>query len=190
MELRPQRAPAGVGVGDAGDEALDERDVRVEQGEAVVLLDQEQRVHAAGDRVVDQRADLGAGRSEPLQPRAQQGDDVVGVERPDQRERRDEVGVLVLRLGHQLAEPRVQLGTAGVRDRVRRPLGPLARAAALLLSDQPAAGQLLEHHVERTVREADAPRVAVGLQRAAELVRVHGLPREVREHAEGEHVPA
>ena len=82
MELGPERVPACLRVRDAVGESLDERGLGVEQGEPVLLLDQEQRVHARGERVVDEAADLRALLAEPAQPAPQQLDDLAAGSAP------------------------------------------------------------------------------------------------------------
>jgi hypothetical protein len=85
VEFGPRPAPAGLRLGDAFDELLDEGGIGVQHGKPVVLLDQEQRVHPGGERRVDQVADLGALLGEPALPAAQQLDHIARWKRPDQR---------------------------------------------------------------------------------------------------------
>src|SRR5262249_59547814 len=92
-DLGPPRAPPGFRVGDLPDEPLDERGLGVQHREPVFLLDQEQLRHALGERAVDHGPDLGALFGEPGEPPPQQGENLVGWQRGDQRERGDEVRV-------------------------------------------------------------------------------------------------
>jgi len=80
----------------------------------VLLFDQEQPGHAAGERGVDDAADLGASLVKLPGPVAQQRDDLAGGQRRDQRERGDEVGVILLRFRDQFPQPVAELGPAGM----------------------------------------------------------------------------
>jgi hypothetical protein len=60
VKLAPERAPAGLGVDDVVDEPLDEARLGFQQGEPVLLLHEEQGMHASGERGVDQLANLGS----------------------------------------------------------------------------------------------------------------------------------
>src|SRR5215831_12897296 len=188
VESGPLRAPSGFRVGDLPDEPLDERGLGVQQREPVLLLDQEQRGHALGKGALDDGLDLGALRGQPGEPLPEQGENLAGWQRADQRERGHEVRVLVLRLLDQLAQPVAQLGPAHVGDGVHGPLRALPLAAGFLLGDEPRPFQLLDHHVQRAVVELDAPLVTMVAQRAAQLVGVHGSLRQVGQHREREQV--
>ncbi len=188
MELAPQPAPAGLRVVDPFDEPLDEGGFGVQQGEPVFLLDQEQRVHAPGQRAVDQLADLGALLGEPAKPPAQQLDHLARWQRRDQRQRGHEVRVLVLRLLDQLAQPVAQLIAAGVGERVHGAFRALARAGGFLLDDEAGLGQLPYHHVQRAVVELDAAIVAALAQQPAQLVGVLRPRRQVRQHRQRQQV--
>ena len=190
VELGPQRAPAGLRVGDLRDEALDERDLGVQQGEPVLLLDEEQRVHAAGERA--RRSARGSRRAAP---RAGAGGARAasttssGGSAAMSDERRDEVRVLVPGTSTSSRSQSRSSAPAGVGERVHRALGALALAGGLLLARRsPALASWLDDHVERAVVELDAALVAVLAQRAAQLVRVHRPAREVGQHREREQV--
>ena len=105
MEFGPHAPPSGLRIGDLLDELLDERRLGLQQGEPVVLLDQEQPGHALAQRVVDQCADLGALLGEPAVPAAQQRDDLARWQRRDQRQRGHELRVFVPRLLDELTQP-------------------------------------------------------------------------------------
>ena len=77
VESRPERAPPVLGVGDAPGQLAGERGVGVQQRDPVLLLDEEQRMHAAGQRAVDQLADLRPPCGEPVQPAPQQRDGLI-----------------------------------------------------------------------------------------------------------------
>src|SRR6185437_15435002 len=188
VESGPLWAPPGFRVGDLPDEPLDERGLGVQQGEPVLLLDEEQRGHALGEGARDDGLDLGALRGQPGEPLPEQLQNLAGRQRADQRERGHEVRVLVLRLLHQLAQPVVQLGPARVGDGVDGPLRALPLAAGLLRGHEPSPFQLLDHHVQGAVVELDAPLVAMVPQCAAQLVGVHRPLRQVRQHGEREQV--
>src|SRR5216683_3934843 len=161
VEVGPRAGPIGGGVGDALDEMAGKGRFRLDQGDPVLLLEEEEPGYPGGPRGVDQAAGLGLLRGEVAEPGAQQAEDLAGGQRRDHRQRRNEGGVLVLRLLDELTEPVPQLVAAGVGEGVHGALGPLPGTAGLLLGDEPGLGQLADDHVQRAVVELDAAVVAV-----------------------------
>src|SRR6185437_2703186 len=188
VKAGPQADPVGGWIGDLLDEPADEAGLRGQQGGPVLLLDQEERGHPAGHRRADQRPDLGQLPVEVAEPPPEQAGDLIRRQRGDQRERRHKRRVLVLRLLDQLAQPVAQLGPARVGQRVHGAFRPLAGPAGLLFGDEAGPGQLADDHIQRPVVVLDAAVVTVLAQVPAELVRVHGLLAQVRQHREGEQV--
>src|SRR6202035_3561896 len=174
VEVGPRAGPVGGGVGDALDEPAGEGRVGLQQGEPVLLLDQEEPGPPAGQGRVDQAPGLGLQPGQAALPLPQQAEGLAGRQRADERQRGHEGRVLVLRPLDQLGEPVPQLAAAGVGEGVHGALGPLPGAAGLLLVDEPGPGQLPDDHVQRSVVELDAAVVAVLAQGASQLVRVHG----------------
>jgi hypothetical protein len=81
---RPTCDPSRSPDGDLFDEAFDERRLGLQHREPALLLDQEQRGHALSQRVVDDGAGLDALLSEPVEPPAQQRDDLARGQSRDQ----------------------------------------------------------------------------------------------------------
>ena len=167
------------------DDAAGPVELRVEQHERVLVLQQEQARHLLVLRGVAQRFEAFALGFERGDAALELVARIFGVEQRQEGKAGAECREFARGLGEQRMQPRLPGRVSGFGQRVQRALGKRAVALGIVHGDQPVAQQPVDRLVEaRALPHVDDFVVTAGLQLLQHPVRMHRRFGERREDRE------